>query len=36
VLYVFYCAFLTEGGESRGGYHGNSKDRYFHHCLLLI
>ena len=32
VLYGFYCAFLGEGGESRGGYHGNSKDRYFHDC----
>ena len=36
VLYVFYCAFLAEGGESRGGYHSNSKDRYFDDCLLFI
>ena len=36
VLCLFYCAFLAEGGESRGHYRGNSKDRYFHHCFPFI
>ena len=36
VLCVFYRASLAEGGENRDGYHGNSKDRYFHDCLLFI